>query len=84
MVILIEEIFINELKRCPESFQSAFRKSYQQLKAVDSPTELKGVVQLEKKLYKLTIGKSRIALRAQGNTLIIGCFLYNQFYTSPE
>ena len=83
MVILIEKLFIGELKKCPAGFQLAFRKAYQQLKAVDKPTEVKGVIQIEKKLYKLIIGKSRIALRVESSTLIIGCFLYNQFYKSP-
>lgn len=33
-------------------------------------------------LYKVEIDKSKIALRISDNTVIIGCFLKNQFYVS--
>ena len=81
MVIVLEKLFVMHLQACPLDFQQKFRKVYQQLKVVDKPTEIKGIMQVEKKLYKLVIDKSRIAIRVDGDKLIIGCFLYNQFYS---
>ena len=45
-------------------------------------TEIKEVYPVEKKLYKLIIDTSKIALRINGDTVVIGCFLQNQFYKS--
>ena len=84
MVIRLEKLFIIHLQACPLTFQEKFRKVYQQLKAVDNPSEVKGIEPIAKNLYKLTIDKSRIALRTDGSVLTIGCFLFNQFYRSPE
>ncbi len=83
MVVVLEQFFIEQLQICPLEFQQKFRKAYQQFKVVDKPEEVKGVVKIEKNLYKLVIEKSRIALRYDGARLTIGCFLYNQFY-NPE
>lgn len=80
MVILLEKLFILHLQACPVEFQQQFRKSYQQLKAVDKVTELKGVSKVGKNLYKLQIDKSRVALRVHSQTVTIGCFLFNQYY----
>ena len=81
MVIVLEKLFIAQFLQCPTGFQQKFRKVYQQLKVVDKPTEVKGIMRIEKKLYKLTIDKSRIALRVDGDTITVGCFLYNQFHS---
>lgn len=83
MVIVLEKLFIVQLQRCPVEFQLQFRKAYQQLKVVDKPTEVKGVIQIEKKYCKLVIDKSKIALRVDGDTITIGSFLFNQFYNFP-
>ena len=82
MVIVLEKLFVVHFQKCPDDFQARFRKVYQQLKVVDKVTEIKGVFPVEKKLYKLVIDKSKIALRVDGDTVTIGCFLYNQFYKS--
>jgi|GEM_PF-1448299 len=84
MVVIIEQRFIDQLKICPPAFQLKFRKAYQQLKVVDRPEEIKGVVRINRSLYKLIIEESRISLRFNGQELTIGCFLYNQFYRSPD
>lgn len=80
MVIVLEKLFVVHFQICPVEFQARFRKVYQQLKVVDKVTEIKGVFPVQKNLYKLVIDKSKIALRVQGDTVTIGCFLYNQFY----
>ena len=41
MEIVIEDFFIDQLQKCPISFQQKFRVTYQQLKIVDTPTEVK-------------------------------------------
>ena len=82
MVIILEKLFIIQLQICDLEFQNNFRKVYQQLKVVDKVTEIKEVYPIGKNFYKLVIGKSKIALRIQGNKVIIGCFLHNQFYQS--
>jgi hypothetical protein len=82
MVIVLEKLFIVQFQRCPVGFQLQFRKAYQQLKVVDKPTEVKGVIHIEKKYYKLLIDKSKIALRMDGDTITIGSFLFNQFFNS--
>lgn len=84
MVIVLEKLFVAQLYLCPADFQQKFRKVYQQLKVVDNPSEIKGITQIEKNLYKLIVDKNKIALRTDGDTVIIGCFLFNQFYRSPD
>ncbi len=82
MVVIIEPLFIEQLQKCSASFQNQFRKVYQQLKIVDYPTEVKGVknVRGEKYFFKLFIEKSRIGLELENDSIIISCFLYNQYF----
>ena len=82
MEIMIEELFVQQLQKCPPGFQQKFRKIYQQLKVVDKPTEVKEVVQVtaNKNRYKLYIDESRIGLAVKGRKLYIVCFLYNQYF----
>ena len=80
MEIILEQIFIRQLQNCPKEFQNKFRKAYQQLKAVDKPTEVKGVYYISTKFYKLIIDDSRISIKIEGKKLTIGMFFYNQFY----
>lgn len=77
MEIMIEELFIQQLQKCPVSFQQKFRKIYQQLKVIDKPTEVKGIGQTaaNKNHYKLYIDESRIGLAVKGSKLYIVCFL---------
>jgi mRNA-degrading endonuclease RelE of RelBE toxin-antitoxin system len=82
MVVIIEPLFIAQLQKCSTSFQNEFRKAYQQLKVVDFPTEVKGIknVKGEKYFFKLFIDRSRIGLELENDTIIITCFLYNQYF----
>jgi mRNA-degrading endonuclease RelE of RelBE toxin-antitoxin system len=82
MEISISKLFFEQLEKCPIDFQKDFRKVYQQLKIVDSPTEIKGVEKFttNKKYFKLTIDKSRISLKLDNEVLSIACFLYNQYF----
>jgi mRNA-degrading endonuclease RelE of RelBE toxin-antitoxin system len=82
MVVIIEPLFIEQLQKCSASFQNEFRKVYQQLKIVDYPTEVKGIknVRGEKYFFKLFIEKSRIGLELENDSIIISCFLYNQYF----
>ncbi len=82
MVIILEKLFVFQLQICDNRFQNQFRKIYQQLKVVDQVTEIKNVHQIGKNLYRLEIEKSKIALRVSNDTVIIGCFLKNQFFIS--
>jgi hypothetical protein len=82
MVIILEKLFVVQLQMCDHNFQDQFRKFFQQLKVVDKVTEIKNVYQIGMNLYKVEIDKSKIALRISDNTVIIGCFLKNQFYVS--
>ena len=81
MVIVIEDFFINQLQKCPTSFQQKFRVTYQQLKIVDTPTEVKNIHSTsDKNYYKLYIGESRVGMKVKDATLYILCFLYNQYF----
>ena len=81
MVILIEDLFIDQLKKCPTSFQQKFRVSYQQLKIVDTPMEVKNVHSTSaKNYYKLYIEESRVGMKVKDSALHILCFLYNQYF----
>jgi len=82
MEIMIEELFVLQLQKCPSDFQQKFRKIYQRLKVVDKPTEVKGIVQttVNKNHYKLYIDESRIGLAVKGRKLYIVCFLHNQYF----
>lgn len=82
MVIILEKLFVVQLQSCPLDFQNKFRKIYQQLKIVDEVTEVKNIYFIEKEFYKILIDKSRIALRVKNDVVIIGSFLYNQYYKS--
>jgi len=82
MVIEFEQLFIDQLKKCPASFQLMFRKIYQQLKIIDEPTEVKGVTKNKAKQneFKLFLGKSRIALKIENDILKFICFTYNEHF----
>jgi hypothetical protein len=82
MEIVIEELFKEQFKKCPVSFQIQFRKVYQQLKAVDKPLEVKSIIAINhiKNYYKLNIDKSRIGMHVKSGRLHITCFLYNQYF----
>ena len=81
MVIKPERLFVEQFAMCPINFQEKFRKIYQQLKIVDSPTEVKEVSRTkEKDFFRLYIDKSRIGMHKSGTELRITCFLYNQFF----
>ncbi len=81
MVIVIEDFFIDQLQKCPSSFQQKFRVSYQQLKIVNTPTEVKNIYSTSaKNYYKLYIEESRIGMKVKDSTLHILCFLYNQYF----
>ena len=81
MVILIEDLFIDQLQKCPTSFQQKFRISYQQLKIVDTPTGVKNVHSTSaKNYYKLYIEESRVGMKVKDSKLHILCFLYNQYF----
>jgi len=81
MVIKIEPLFVSVLQKCPKEFQLLFRKIYQQLKVVDKPEEVKGIIPIkgEKGFYKLFIDKSKVGLRWNGKMLHINTFLYCQY-----
>jgi hypothetical protein len=81
MVVIVEKTFLEQLNYCPLEFQKEFRKFYQQLKIVDKPFEIKGIIRdvNDKTFYKLIVDKSRIALKFDGKTLTITGFLFNQF-----
>jgi hypothetical protein len=49
MEIIITKLFSAQLDKCPIEFLTEFRKIYQQLKIVDSPTEVKGIVNVKGK-----------------------------------
>ena len=81
MEIVIEDFFIDQLQKCPISFQQKFRVTYQQLKIVDTPTEVKNIYSTSaKNYYKLYIGESKIGMKVKDSTLHILCFLYNQYF----
>jgi hypothetical protein len=82
MVIELEQLFIDQLKKCPLSFQLMYRKIYQQLKIVDEPTEVYSILKNRTKLneYKLFLGKSRIALKVENGILKFICFTYNEHF----
>ena len=79
MVIELEQLFIDQLKKCPLSFQMSYRKIYQQLKVVDEPTEVKGITKNRTKQneYKLFLEKSRIAIKIENDILK---FTYNEHF----
>ncbi len=80
MVIEFEKLFVEQLKKCPLTFQLIFRKVYQQLKVVDNPTEVKGIIKNKTKQneYKLFLSRSRIALKIENDILKFICFTYNE------
>jgi mRNA-degrading endonuclease RelE of RelBE toxin-antitoxin system len=82
MEVIITKLFSAQLDKCPIEFLTEFRKIYQQLKIVDSPTEIKGIVTVKGKdnFFKLTIDKSRIGLEVENDKLYISCFFYNQYF----
>ena len=81
MVIVIEDFFIDQLQKCPTSFQQKFRVTYQQLKIVETPTDVKNIhTTSAKNYYKLCIEESRIGMKVKDSTLHILCFLYNQYF----
>jgi hypothetical protein len=81
MEIVVEELFIQQLQKCPIVFQEKFRKVYQQLKIVDKPSEIKNIIASSTvSYYKLYIDQSRIGLLVKDNKLYILCFLYNQYF----
>ena len=82
MVIVIEELFVDQLQKCPISFQQKFRLIYQQLKIVEKPTDVKNIVvnSGNKDFYKLYIDDSRIGMMIKDSKLYILCFLYNQYF----
>ncbi len=82
MEIVIEELFKEQFKKCPVSFQIQFRNVYQQLKVVDKPVEVKNITLINhlKNYYKLNIDKSRIGMQIKYGKLHIACFLYNQYF----
>ncbi len=82
MEIIISKLFFEQFDKCPIEFQKEFRKIYQQLKIVDSPTEVKGIEKYttNKRYFKLTLDKSRISIKVDKQVLIIACFLYNQYF----
>ncbi|MBC7627883.1 hypothetical protein [Ferruginibacter sp.] len=82
MVIEIEEHFVDQLQKCPISFQQKFRIIYQQLKIVDKPTDVKDILANagNRNYYKLYIDKSRIGMMVKDAKLHILCFLYNQYF----
>ncbi len=81
MEIVIEDLFIDQLQKCPTSFQQKFRVTYQQLKIVDTPTEVKNIYSTSaKNYYKLYIEESKIGMKVKDSTLHILCFLYNQYF----
>ncbi len=82
MVVVLEKLFIVHFQHCPIEFQKKFRKVYQQLKAVDKATDIKGVFYVNKKFCILKIDKSRIALKVEAGKVTVGLFLYNEFYKS--
>ena len=58
-----EERFIEELVFCPKGFQQDFRKIYQQLKTVDNPLEVKGIMKYKSGRHKIYIWESSILLK---------------------
>lgn len=81
MEIVVEDLFIDQLQKCPTSFQQKFRVTYQQLKIVDTPTEVKNIYSTSaKNYYKLYIEESKIGMKVKDSTLHILCFLYNQYF----
>ena len=82
MEIVIEELFMEQFKKCPVSFQTQFRKAYQQLKVVDKPAVVKNITSIShlKNYYRLIIHKSRIGMHIKSGKLYIDCFLYNQYF----
>jgi mRNA-degrading endonuclease RelE of RelBE toxin-antitoxin system len=82
MVIVIEELFVEQLQKCPISFQQKFRLAYQPLKIVEKPTDVKNIVvnSGNKDFYKLYIEESRIGMMIKDSKLYILCFLYNQYF----
>lgn len=82
MVIVIEELFVDQLQKCPISFQQKFKLIYQQLKIVEKPTDVKNIVANtgNKDYYKLYIEDSRIGMMVSNSKLYILCFLYNQYF----
>ncbi|MCH5599667.1 hypothetical protein [Niabella ginsengisoli] len=80
MEIEIKQLFFDSFVFCPEHFQAQFRKTYQQLKIVDHPLEVKNIEFVSKGYYKIHIYNSRIALKIESGKSIIGQFLYNEFY----
>ena len=81
MVILIEDLFIDQLQKCPTSFQQKIRVTYQQLKIVETPTAVKNVHSTSaKSYYKLYIEERRVGMKVKDSTLHILCFLYNQYF----
>ncbi|MBO9620988.1 MAG: hypothetical protein J7539_18365 [Niabella sp.] len=84
MEIEVKELFYDSFRFCPKAFQLAFRKIYQQLKVVDNPLEVKGIVFISKGYYKIHLWNSRIALHLQSEKIVIGQFLYNEFYKNND
>ena len=82
MVIVIEELFVDQLQKCPISFQQKFKLIYQQLKIVEKPTDVKNIVANagNKDYYKLYFEDSRIGMMVSNSNLYILCFLYNQYF----
>jgi mRNA-degrading endonuclease RelE of RelBE toxin-antitoxin system len=82
MAIEIEELFVDQLQKCPVSFQQKFKLIYQQLKIVDKPADVKNISANSgnKNYYKLYIDESRIGMMVKDAKLYILCFLYNQYF----
>lgn len=84
MEIILKDFFIDSLEKCPADFQESFRKVYQQLKIVDHPQEVKGIIptSTDKAFFKILIGKSRIGLHydKKKKKAVIISFLHNEFY----
>jgi hypothetical protein len=86
MVVVIKPLFFEQFRKCPISFQIAFRKIYQQLKVVDDPLEIKCITSnyTNKKHYKLLLDKSRISLKVEKNQLVVIGFFYNQYFSEQD
>ena len=86
MEVVISKLFFEQFEKCPPEFQKDFRKIYQQLKIVDSPTEIKAIQKYSsnKKYFKLTIQSSKISIKVDKGLLIIACFLYNQYFVKQK
>lgn len=82
MEVIIEDLFKKQFQKCPISFQTQFRKVYQQLRVVDDPLEVKNISVITgfKNFYKLRIEDSTIGMQIKVGKLHIACFLYNPYF----